>query len=120
MPSATSPAATSTLRSRSAWPPPTSSPGRTSASYVVVQVVAAIAASATLWLIAINSKGMTRDPLAAGGFAANGYGDHSPGRYALLACLIIEILLTAVFLLVIAGVTGQATPPAASPRWPSA
>jgi aquaporin Z len=73
--------------------------------YVVVQVAAAIAASTTLWLVAINRKGMTQDLLVAGGFAANGYGDHSPGRYTLVACLIVEVVLTAVFLLVIAGVT---------------
>src|SRR5213596_2055010 len=61
--------------------------------YVVVQVVAAIAASATLWLVAINHKGTTKDSLAAGGFAANGYGDHSPGQYNLFAVLVIEIVL---------------------------
>jgi len=74
-------------------------------AYVVVQVVAAIAASATLWLVAINRKGMTKQLLVDSGFAANGYGDHSPGRFALIACLVIEVVLTAVFLLVIAGVT---------------
>ncbi len=46
--------------------------------YVVSQVVAALAASATLWVIAINQKGMTKDSLTGGGFAANGFGDHSP------------------------------------------
>ena len=74
-------------------------------AYVVVQVVAAIAASATLWLVAINRRGMTKQLLVDSGFAANGYGDHSPGRFALIACLVIEVVLTAVFLLVIAGVT---------------
>ena len=74
-------------------------------AYWVVQVVAAIAASATLWLVAINRKGMTKQLLVDSGFAANGYGDHSPGRFALIACLVIEVVLTAVFLLVIAGVT---------------
>ena len=78
--------------------------------YVGIQVLAAITASATLWLIAINKKGMTKDALSASGFASNGYGDHSPGRYALIACLIIEVILTAVFLLVIAGVTSSAAP----------
>lgn len=78
--------------------------------YVVTQVVAAMAASATLWVIALNRKGMTADDLAGGGFAANGYGDHSPGRYTLLACLLIEVVLTAVFLLVIAGVTDRHAP----------
>ncbi len=75
--------------------------------YVLVQVAAAVIASATLWLIAVNRVGMTSDLLASGGFAANGYGDHSPGGYALVACLLIEVILTAVFLIVIAGVTDR-------------
>ncbi len=75
--------------------------------YVVTQVVAAIAASSVLWLIAINQRGTTKTSLALGGFAANGYGDHSPGLYNLGACLVIEILLTAVFLAVIMGTTDK-------------
>jgi aquaporin Z len=75
--------------------------------YVVAQLVGAISASAVLWLIAVNRDGMTKDLLTESGFAANGFGDHSPGRYALIACLIIEVLLTAVFLVVIAGVTDK-------------
>ena len=76
-------------------------------AYIVTQVIAAIAASATLWLIAINHQGTTKDSLAAGGFAANGYGDHSPGQYNLLAGLVIEIVLTAIFLIVIMGTTDK-------------
>ena len=79
--------------------------------YVVVQVVAAICASATLWLVAINREGVTKDSLTASGFATNGFGDHSPGHFALLACLVIEILLTAVFLIVIMGVTDKLAAP---------
>src|SRR5262245_50818301 len=75
--------------------------------YVVTQVVAAFAASATLWLIAINQAGTTKRSLADGGFAANGYGDHSPGHYGLFAGLVIEVLLTAVFLIVIMGTTDK-------------
>jgi aquaporin Z len=75
--------------------------------YVVTQVVAAIAASATLWVVAVNQKGTTKASLAAGGFAANGYGDHSPGQYALIAGLVIEVVLTAVFLVVIMGTTDK-------------
>jgi aquaporin Z len=74
-------------------------------AYIVTQVVAAIAASATLWVIAIGRPGVSADSLAAGGFASNGYGDHSPGLYNLGACLIIEIVLTAIFLIVIMGTT---------------
>ena len=75
--------------------------------YIVTQVVAAIAASTTLWVIAINQRGASKDSVAAGGFAANGYGDHSPGLYNLGAGLIIEIVLTAVFLVVIMGTTDK-------------
>jgi aquaporin Z len=75
--------------------------------YVVTQVVAAIAASATLWVIAIGQKGTTKRSLAASGFAANGYGKHSPGLYNLGACMLIEIVLTAVFLAVIMGTTDK-------------
>jgi aquaporin Z len=76
--------------------------------YVVVQVIAAIAASATLWLIAVNQKGMSKSLLADGGFATNGFGDHSPGGYALIACLVTEVVLTAIFLIVIMGTTDKA------------
>jgi aquaporin Z len=75
--------------------------------YIVTQVVAAIAASATLWAVAIGQRGASSDTLAAGGFAANGYGDHSPGLYNLAACFIIEVVLTAIFLVVIMGVTDR-------------
>jgi aquaporin Z len=85
------------------------------APYVVVQVVAAIAASAALFVIAVNQAGMTADKLRDGGFAANGYGDHSPGGYALIACLLIEVLLTAVFLIVIMGITDNRAPKGFAP-----
>ncbi len=78
--------------------------------YVVAQVAGGIAAAAVLWVIAINKKGMTADLLREGGFAANGYGDHSPGGYALIAGLIAEIVLTAIFLIVIMGVTDARAP----------
>ena len=76
--------------------------------YVVVQVIAAVAASATLWLIAVNQEGMSKSTLAEGGFASNGYGEHSPGQYALIACLVTEVVLTAIFLIVIMGATDKA------------
>ena len=83
--------------------------------YIVVQFIGAIAASATLWVIAIGQQGMTKDSLAAGGFAANGYGSHSPGLYDLAACLIIEVVLTAVFLVVIMGATDPRAPAGFAP-----
>src|ERR1700704_2014690 len=76
-------------------------PWKDAPAYIVTQVVAAVAASGTLWVIAMGRRGTTADSLAAGGFASNGYGDHSPGLYNLGACLLIEIVLTAIFLIVI-------------------
>jgi len=84
-------------------------PWKDAGPYIVTQVVAAIAASATLWVVAIGQKGATGKTVAAGGFAANGYGVHSPGLYNLGACFIIEVVLTAIFLIVIMGVTERRT-----------
>ena len=78
--------------------------------YVVVQVAGAVAAAGTLWVIAINQQGATAQALRDSGFAANGYGDHSPGHYALVAGLVVEVVLTAVFLIVIMGATDKRAP----------
>jgi len=74
--------------------------------YIVAQVAGAIAAAAVLYAIASGADGFDLDA----GFAANGYDDHSPGGYTLLACLVAEVALTAVFLLVIMGVTDRKAP----------
>jgi aquaporin Z len=87
---------------------------RDAAPYIVAQLVGALAAAAVLWLIAVGAEGMTADTLAASGFASNGFDDHSPGGYTLLACLVAEVVLTAVFLWVILGATDRrATAPVA-------
>ena len=78
--------------------------------YVVAQVAGGIAGAATLYLIASGKPGFV-----AGGFASNGYGDHSPGGYSLLACLIAEVILTAFFLLVILGSTDERAPKGFAP-----
>jgi len=78
--------------------------------FIVAQLVGAVAAAAVLWVIAINQKGMTADLLKESGFAANGYGDHSPGGYVLIAALVAEIVLTAIFLIVIMGITDSRAP----------
>jgi aquaporin Z len=80
------------------------------APYVLVQVVAAIAASGVLWVIAIGQSGQTADLLKASGFAANGYAEHSPGLYSLAACFVIEVVMTAIFLMVIMGITDKGAP----------
>ncbi|WP_281409529.1 aquaporin Z [Rhizobium phaseoli] len=78
--------------------------------YIVVQVVGAIAAAALLYLIASGKAGFE-----LGGFAANGYGDHSPGGYSLLSALLIEVLLTMFFLIIILGATSSRVPAGFAP-----
>ncbi len=70
--------------------------------YIVVQVIGAIVAAAALWMIASGKP----DWLPAG-FASNGYGDLSPGKYSLGACFMAELLLTFFFLLIIIGTTSK-------------
>ena len=73
--------------------------------YVVVQVAAAIAAAAVLYVIASGKPGFV-----LGGFAANGYGDLSPGKYPLLSCIVCEMVCTFFFLMVIFGVKSSRVP----------
>jgi aquaporin Z len=74
--------------------------------YVVAQVVGGIAAAGVLYVIASGKEGFS----LAGGFASNGYAEHSPGGYSLMACLVTEIVLTFVFLLVVMGSTDRRAP----------
>jgi len=78
--------------------------------YIVVQVVGAVAAAAVLYLIASGKAGFE-----LGGFAANGYGDHSPGGYSMLSALLIEVLLTMFFLIIILGSTSSRVPAGFAP-----
>lgn len=79
------------------------------------QLVGGVLAGGLLYVIASGAKGFSIDNTQAGAFATNGYGDHSPGGYTLLACLIIEVVLTAVFLWVILGVTDVRAPKGFAP-----
>jgi aquaporin Z len=74
--------------------------------YIVAQVIGAIAGAGLLYLIASGAPGFS----LTGGFAANGYGTHSPGNYTLAAGLIAEIVLTFMFLIVILGSTDARAP----------
>jgi aquaporin Z len=81
-------------------------------AYIITQVVAGIVAGAVLLLIASGLDGFSATD---SGFASNGYGDRSPMGYSLLACLVIEVLLTAVFLWVILGSTDTRAPKGMAP-----
>ncbi|HEX3954599.1 MAG TPA: aquaporin Z [Stellaceae bacterium] len=70
--------------------------------YIVAQVIGAVLAAAALWMIASGKPGWV-----PGGFAANGYGDLSPGKYGLGACFMTEILATFFFLFIIIGTTSK-------------
>ncbi len=70
--------------------------------YIVAQVAGAIVAAAVLWFIASGKAGWV-----PGGFASNGYGELSPGKYSLIACLVTEFVLTFIFLFVIVGTTSK-------------
>jgi aquaporin Z len=74
--------------------------------YIIAQVIGAIVGAAVLYIIASGAP----DFNLANGFAANGYGDHSPGKYGLGACLVSEVVLTMMFLFVIMGATHGKAP----------
>lgn len=78
--------------------------------YVIAQVVGAIVAAAALYVIATGKAGVD-----LGGFASNGYGEHSPGGYSLTSALLIEIILTAFFLIIILGSTHGRVPAGFAP-----
>lgn len=79
--------------------------------YIIAQVVGAIAAAGVLFVIASGKAGFS----LANGFASNGYADHSPDHYSLLACLVAEVVLTAFFLIVIMGSTDTRAPKGFAP-----
>jgi len=70
--------------------------------YIVSQVIGAVAAAGVLWLIASG-----KPDWVPGGFAANGYGELSPGKYGLVACACIEVLTTFFFVFIIIGTTSK-------------
>jgi aquaporin Z len=74
--------------------------------YIVAQVLGGIVAGGVLYLIASGKAGFD----VHAGFASNGYGDHSPGGYSLIAALVTEIVMTMMFLIVILGSTDRRAP----------
>ncbi len=80
-------------------------------AYVVAQVLGGIAGSGVLYVIASGAAGFS----LAGGFASNGFGEHSPGHYSLMACLVAEVVLTCMFLLIILGATDRRAPTGFAP-----
>ncbi len=74
--------------------------------YIIAQVIGGIAAAGLLFVIASGQTGFD----VHAGFASNGFGDHSPGGYTMLACAVCEITLTAMFILIIALSTDKLAP----------
>lgn len=85
--------------------------GKEIAPYVLFQVLGAIIAGGVLYLVASGKEGFE----LSAGFAANGYGAHSPGGYSLIAALIIEMVMTMMFLIVILGATDERAPKGLAP-----
>jgi aquaporin Z len=79
--------------------------------YIVAQVIGGIAAGGVLYLIASGAAGFD----VSKGFASNGFGDHSPGGYSLVAALVTEVVMTMFFLLVIMGATDKRAPAGFAP-----
>jgi len=83
--------------------------------YVVAQVLGAALAGFVLFQIASGAAGFVIDPAAAGVFASNGFGARSPGGYSMHAALISEVVLTAMFVVVIMGATHRRAPAGFAP-----
>ena len=79
--------------------------------YIVAQVLGGLAAGGVLYLIASGKAGFD----VTAGFASNGFGAHSPGGYSLLAALVCEVVMTAMFLIIILGATDERAPKGFAP-----
>lgn len=79
--------------------------------YIVAQVIGAVAAGAVLYIIASGQAGFD----VTAGFASNGFGSSSPGGYSMMAVLVTEVVMTAMFLIIIMGATDSRAPAGFAP-----
>ena len=86
-------------------------PAKDLAAYIGAQVLGAVVGAGVLYLIASGKAGFD----LSGGFASNGYGDHSPGKYSLFSALVAEVVLTYMFLMIILGSTDGRAPAGFAP-----
>ncbi|KRW59712.1 aquaporin Z [Pseudomonas sp. TTU2014-080ASC] len=86
-------------------------PAKDLVPYIIAQVLGGIAAGGVLYLIATGKAGFD----VSAGFASNGYGEHSPGGYSLQSALVTEVVMTAMFLIIILGATDKRAPAGFAP-----
>lgn len=79
--------------------------------YIIAQVIGGLIGAGILYVIASGKAGFSTE----GGFASNGYAEHSPGNYSLVACLVAEVVLTFMFLMIILGSTDRRAPAGLAP-----
>lgn len=86
-------------------------PARELPAYIIAQVLGGILAAALLYYIASGREGFD----IAAGLASNGYGEHSPGKYSMAAGFVTELVMTAMFVIIILGATDKRAPPGLAP-----
>ncbi|QCY14016.1 aquaporin Z [Pseudomonas sp. MPC6] len=86
-------------------------PARELPAYIIAQVIGAIIAAALIYYIANGKEGFE----LANGLASNGYGEHSPGKYSMAAGFVCELVMTAMFVLIILGATDKRAPAGLAP-----
>ncbi|WP_024618552.1 aquaporin Z [Pseudomonas kilonensis] len=87
-------------------------PARELPAYIIAQVIGGVLAAALIYFIASGKEGFD---LATSGLAANGYGEHSPGGYSMPAGFVTELVMTAMFILIILGATDKRAPAGLAP-----